>query len=102
MDLEKWRFETTQSKTQAYNRGIRNVKEVTPHWVIQGPLETEAAARVKEHAEFIASLEAGMKSHELRLAKQEEGSALLGQRIDQLVLAIGNLISRIPPSALAQ
>jgi hypothetical protein len=77
-------------------------KELEDSFIVMTHLETKAAARVKEHAEFIASLEAGMKSHELRFAKQEEASALLGRRIDQLVLAIGDLISRIPPSALAQ
>ncbi len=77
-------------------------KALEDSFIVMTHLETKAGARVKERAEFIASLEAGMKSHELRLAKQEEASALLGQRIDRLVLAMGNLISRIPPSTLAQ
>ncbi len=77
-------------------------KELEHSLIVMAHLETRAAARIKEHAEFIVSLEAGLKSRELRFAKQEEASALLGQRVDQLVLAIGDLISRIPPSALSQ
>jgi len=65
-------------------------------------LEAKSATRIKEHAQFISAMEAGIKSHELRMAKQEETSDLLGQRVKALVSAIGELISRIPPAALSR
>lgn len=76
-------------------------KEMEDAMVVMAHLEARAASRIKEHAEFVASIEAGIKSHESRIAKQEETSDLLGQRVDKLVLAIGDLISRIPPTALS-
>jgi len=70
-------------------------KELEDSLIVMMHLETRAAARVKEHAEFIAA-------HEAAIAKQVERTSVLDERVDKLVVAIGELISRIPPSALTQ
>jgi chromosome segregation ATPase len=69
-------------------------KELEDSFTVMTHLETKAAARLKEHAEFIAA-------HKAAIAKQVERASILDERVDKLVLAIGDLISRIPPSALA-
>jgi septal ring factor EnvC (AmiA/AmiB activator) len=76
-------------------------KEMEDAMIVMAHLEAKAASRIQEHAEFIATIEAGIKSHESRIAEREETSDLLGQRVDKLVLAIGDLISRIPPASFS-
>ena len=68
-------------------------RELEDSFVVMTHLETKAAARVREHAEFIAA-------HEAAIAKQLERTSALDERVDKLVLAIGELISSIPPAAL--
>ena len=51
-------------------------------------LETKAAARVNEHAEFIAAHEAAIAKQEASMAKQTERNSVLDERVDKLVLAI--------------
>jgi hypothetical protein len=68
--------------------------------VVMAHLENKAAARVREHAQFMADLEASMRSHEKRMEKQEETAWALDQRVDKLVSSIGELIAGIPPSVL--
>ncbi len=70
-------------------------RELEHSLVVMTHLETKAAARVKDHAEFIAAQEAA-------IAKQVERTSVLDERVDKLVLAIGELISRIPPSPLSR
>jgi hypothetical protein len=68
--------------------------EVNDALIVMAHLETKAAARVKEHAQFIGE-------HDSRIAQQDKHSAELDARVDKLVSAIGELIARIPPSSLA-
>jgi chromosome segregation ATPase len=77
-------------------------KEMEDTLVVMAHLEAKAAARIKEHAEFIADFEASLRSHDKRMAKQDERSVALDERVDKLVSSIGELISRIPPSALTR
>ncbi|HWF47438.1 MAG TPA: hypothetical protein VG168_10565 [Bryobacteraceae bacterium] len=76
-------------------------KEVEDALVVMSHLESKAAARVKEHAQFIAEHQAAMESYEKRAAQQEQRTRELDERMDKLVLSIGESISRIPPSTLA-
>jgi chromosome segregation ATPase len=72
-------------------------KEIEDALVVMSHLESKAAARVKEHAQFIAEHEQAMQSYEKRMGTQEERSRILDERVDKLVLAIGEWISRLPP-----
>jgi len=62
--------------------------ELEDSFVVVTHLETKAAARVKEHAEFIAA-------HEAAVTKQAERTPALDEHVDKLALAIGEPISRI-------
>ncbi len=75
-------------------------RELQHSLVAMTHLEIKAAARVKEHAEFIAAHETAIAKQEAAIAKQVERTSVLDDRVDKLVLAIGELISRIPPAAL--
>jgi chromosome segregation ATPase len=76
-------------------------REVEDALVVMAHLESQAAARVKEHSEFIALHEAAMASYDKRLLNQEARSAEIDARLDKLVSSIGELIARTPPSNLS-
>lgn len=69
-------------------------KEVEDALVVMAHLESKAAERVKEHAQFIAE-------HQASIEQQRRSGEEVDRRIQALVSAIGNLLARIPPSALA-
>jgi flagellar biosynthesis chaperone FliJ len=77
-------------------------RELEDSFIVMTHLETKAAARIREHAEFIAAHEAAIAKQEAATAKQVERTSVLDERVDKLVLAIGKLISRIPPSGFSQ
>jgi chromosome segregation ATPase len=71
-------------------------REMEDTMIVMAHLESKAAARIKEHADFIAYMEESARSHERRMKEQEEMSKELDRRISNLVSSIGELIARIP------
>lgn len=76
-------------------------KEIEDTLVVMAHLEKNAAARVKEHAQFIAEQQALLDAHTRQLEEERVARKALDARVDRLVSSIGELIARIPPSSLA-
>ena len=52
-------------------------------------LETKAAARVKEHAEFIAEHEALVRSHAVFVARHEQAIQEMDEKLNALIDVVG-------------
>jgi hypothetical protein len=64
--------------------------------IVQAHLEKGLVERTKEHSHLLAKLISGL---EAEVAERRAKDAALDARVDKLVSAIGELISRTPPSS---
>ena len=62
--------------------------------VVQAHLEKGLAERAKEHAHLLAKLISGLEAEGVERRAKD---AVLDARVDKLVIAIGELICRVPP-----
>jgi len=67
-------------------------KELEDAFIVMTHLETKAAARVKEHAEFIAEHEARLRSHSEFIASQEAAMHLHAQKMNEFDEKLNALI----------
>jgi len=73
-------------------------KELEDSFIVMTHLETKAAARVKEHAEFIADHETAIRSHAEFMAGQEAAMKLHTQKMnefDDKLNALIDIVSRM-------
>ncbi len=67
-------------------------KELEDAFIVMTHLETKAAARVKEHAEFIAEHEVRLRSHAEFMASQEAAMRLHAQKMNEFDQKLNALI----------
>jgi chromosome segregation ATPase len=82
-------------------------KELEDSFIVLTHVETKMSQLLKDQTEYVANHEQLLRQHEDRLQdyekrrqEQAERDRMLDERIDKLVLAIGDLIRRIPPQNL--
>ena len=66
-------------------------KELEDSFIVMTHLETKAAARVKEHAEFISEHEAMIRSHAAFLARHEQAMREFDDKLNALINVVGNM-----------
>jgi hypothetical protein len=62
--------------------------------VVQAHLEKGLVEQTKEHARLLAKFISGLEAEAIERRAKD---AVLDARVDKLVIAIGELISRVPP-----
>ena len=77
-------------------------RELEDALIVLTHVETRMSQLVKEQAEYVANHEKRLREAEERDQRHREAEQRLDQRIDNLVSAIADLISRIPPDNLRQ
>ena len=75
-------------------------KELEDSFIVLTHVETKMSQLLREQTEYVASHEQRLKEYERWRKEQAERDRVLDERIDKLVSAIGDLISRIPPQNL--
>jgi len=73
-------------------------KEVDDALAVMGGLQARQGRVLKEHSEWLQEHDRAMARIEASLAAQVAAGKETDERIDKLVIAIGELVSRMPPA----
>ncbi len=66
-------------------------REIEDAFIVMAHLETKAAARVKEHAEFVAEHEALVLSHAAFVAKHDQAIQEMDEKLYALIDVVGRM-----------
>lgn len=68
-------------------------KDLEDAMIVMAHLEKKAGERIREHGEWLVEHEKSMRDHDRQIAEQREFGKKVDERINNIVSAIGKMIS---------